>query len=156
MQRTERLYEKTLAYREAVGGPEDSYTLAALRNMLLLSQRALHVSSDNFGSDMLQEIHMMYPQKAVYVGEHALQALIAKGVEHARGYRFPTLRGYALMIFLMLILGHGCADDLLYAWIARTLKEEPISDHARRAERLKANALIWFKHVLDTHDGTEQ
>jgi hypothetical protein len=152
MQRTERLYEKTLAYREAVGGPGDSYTLAALRNILLLSQRTLHLSSDNFVSDMLQEIHMMYPQKAAYVGERALEALIGKGVEHARGYRFPTLRGYALIIVLMVAFGHGCADDPLYPWIARTLNDGMIKDEAARAKRLEAKALTWFKHVLTNFD----
>ena len=152
MQRAERLYEKTLAYREAVGGPEDKYTLAALRNILLLSQRALHLSSDNFVSDMLHELHMMYPQKAAYVGEHALEALIAIGMERARAFRFPTLRGYALIIVLMLAFGHACVDDPLYPWIARTLNDDMIKDEAARAKRLEGKALTWFKHVLTNFD----
>jgi hypothetical protein len=148
MQRAERLYERTLAYREAVVGPGDSYTLAALRNISLLSQRVLNLSSDNFVSDMLHEIHRVYPQKAAFLGEHPLEALIREGVERARAYRFPTLRGYALMIVLMLAFGHGCAIDPLYPWIGRTLSDEMIKDEGAREKRLEAKALTWLKHVL--------
>ena len=53
---------------------------------------------------------------------------------------------------LMLAFGHGCADDPLYPWIARTLQDEAITDGAARATYLEAKALTWLEHVLAYFD----
>src|SRR6185295_17172578 len=47
MERAERLYEKTMDYREKVAGEQDEYTLNALRRILDLAQKPLaYPSSD--------------------------------------------------------------------------------------------------------------
>jgi hypothetical protein len=148
MQRAERLYEKTMDYREKVAGPEDAYTLRALRNISVLARQPLELSSDNFVPAMRQEIARVYPQKAVYVGDEGINALIRKGVDGARRQRFSTIRGATLVIVLMLAFGHGCGADPLYPWIARTLKDEAITDPETRAKRLEKKALTWLEHVL--------
>ena len=52
------------------------------------------------------------------------------------------------MVALMIAFGHGCTEDPLYPWIARTLKDERITDATERAERLERKAVTWLKHVL--------
>jgi hypothetical protein len=148
MQRAERLYEKTREYREKVAGPEDAYTLRALSNISVFARQPLRVSLTNFVPDVLEEMAYVYPQKKAYVGEVGLEALIREGGAAARRYGFSTDRAVTLLVVLMFAFGHGCFDDPLYPWIAKTLVDEAISDPEARAKRLEKKALTWLDHVL--------
>ena len=148
MQRANRLYEKTTDYREKVVGPEDAYTLRALRNISVLARHPLPLSAENFAPAMREQITRVYPQKAVYIGDAGLDALIDEGIDRAKGFHFSTDRANALFVVLMLAFGHGCSEDPLYPWISRTLSDERISDPEARAKRLEQKALTWLDHVL--------
>lgn len=152
MQRAEQLYERTLDYREKVAGPDDAYTLRALRNISILARQPLELSSDDFFPAMRREIARVYPQKAAYVGDEGIEVLIRKGIDGARRQRFSTIRGVTLVIVLMLAFGHGCGADPLYPWIAKTLRDEVITDPDARAQHLEKKALIWLEHVLAYFD----
>ncbi len=148
MRRADLLYEKTLDYREKVAGPDDAYTLEAYRKIAIRDQQPLNISSEDLAYTMQREIERLYPQKAAYVGEAGLEALILEGIKEARLHGFSAARGVMVIIMLMLALGHGCTDDPLYPWIARTLKNEAITDPEARAGRLEKRALIWLDNVL--------
>lgn len=148
MQRAEQLYERTLDYRDKVAGPEDAYTLKALSNISVLARQPLTISSEDFVPAMRQEITRVYPQKAAYIGDESLEALIREGLDEARRQNFATVRGATLVVVLMLAFGHGCGADPLYPWIARTLQDEAISDPEARTRRLEKKALTWLEHVL--------
>jgi hypothetical protein len=152
MQRAERLYERIMDYRAKVAGPEDAYTLSALRNIRAFASQPLAQYLEDFVPNMLREIAHIYPEKAAYVGNDGLLPLIRKGVAGARVQRFSTTRGMALVVVLMLAFGHGCGTDPLYPWIARTLRDEAITDPAARAKRLEKKALTWLEHVLAYFD----
>lgn len=156
MQRAEHLYEKVLDYQGNVSGPDDLNTRVALGNISLLTQQPLTYSSNDFAPGMLRAMAYIYPKKAAYLGEEALQALIRESYVVAQAARFPTSRGYAMMVVLMYMFGHGCADDPLYPWIANTLRDGKIIDSGVRAERLEKKALTWLDHVLtNTREGTQ-
>jgi hypothetical protein len=148
MERAEMLYERTMHYRENVAGPKDEFTLQALRGIRVWADQPLPLSRENFIPSMLQEINRIYPQKADYVGQDALEALIHEGGREALKHHFSMERGVTLVVVLMLAFGHGCASDPLYPWIARTLNDEAITDPAARAKRLETKALTWLDHVL--------
>jgi|PlaIllAssembly_1097288.scaffolds.fasta_scaffold24793_4 hypothetical protein len=152
MQRAERLYDTTMDYREKVAGPEDAYALQALRNVAAFARQPLTISADDFIPAMLREIALIYPEKAAYVGDQSLSALIRKAVDGARIQRFSTIRGMALVVVLMIAFGHGCGADPLYPWIARTLRDEAITDAETRAKRLEKKALTWLEHVLTNYE----
>ncbi|MBK8898753.1 MAG: hypothetical protein IPN66_16430 [Candidatus Competibacteraceae bacterium] len=148
MERAESLYEKIVDYREKVIGPDDIYALKALRNVSMLAQQPLLIPSEEFVAYMRQEIARVYPQKAAYVGQEGIDALIRKGMDGARRQRFSTTRAATLIVVLMLAFGHGCGADPLYPWINRTLKDELIDNPEVRAKRLEKKALTWLEHVL--------
>ena len=148
MDRAGYLYQRTLHYRQNVGGPEDEYTLRALGNLRTWAQQASLPIEKSFVSDMLREINRIYPQKAAYVGEDALEALINEGRQEASKYGFTTPRENSLIVVLVLAFGHGCTHDPLYPWIARTLTDEAIINPVTRAKRLETKALTWLDHVL--------
>lgn len=152
MDRAEKLYERTRDYREKVAGPEDAYTLKALRSISVWARQPLPFSSDEFVPAILREMADIYPQKAAYVGEEKLESLIREGIERARSHEFAAVRGLALSVVLMFAFGHGCYDDPLYPWIARTLEDDAITDPAARAKRLETKALTWLDHVVAYFD----
>jgi len=119
----------------------------------LPNQPLSYNNSENFVSGMLQEMTNIFPQKAAYLGNEALLALIHKGYAVAQQARFPSARAYTLIIALMYGFGHGCTNDPLYPWIANTLKDEKIIDPASRADRLERKALTWLDHVLANLSG---
>lgn len=155
MDRAESLYRKSMDYREKVAGPNDAYTLNALRNITVLAKQPLTIPTEDFPVAMLREITLVYPEKAAYVGDQGILALIRKGMDGARMQRFSTPRGIALVILLMFTMGHGCGSDPLYPWIAQTLRDEAIKDPSGRAQRLETKALIWLDHVLANFEKAE-
>jgi hypothetical protein len=148
MERAEQIHQEVLDYQEKVYGPQAVNVRTALEALLVLAQKPITFSADNFVGDMLQEIKRAFPQKAAFVGDDALTALVREGRTEARKYRFPTLRGDGLLVTLKFAFGHGCTDDPLYPWISRTLIDEKIIDPAARAKRLENKAVTWLEHVL--------
>ena len=147
MQRAEQIYAKVLDYLEKVSGPEDVNTRRALGSLRDLAQRPVTFSTNDFVPGMLREIQCGFPQKADYIGDRALTALIREGCAEARKYCFP-LRGEALVVTLMFAFGLGCTDDPLYPWISNTFKDERIMNPTARTERLERKAVTWLEHVL--------
>ena len=150
MQRAERLYEKVIDYQDKVSGPDGVNTREALRHLMYLAQQPLIFTAKDFIPSMLREMANVFPQKAAYVGEEALAALIRESCAVAKWARFPTSRSYALMAMLMFVIGHGCADDPFYPWIADTMKDENISEPSIRAARLEKQILAWLDQALAT------
>jgi hypothetical protein len=146
MERAERLYQNTLVYQERVSGPDGINTRRALNELLVLvKQPDAFLSSQP--ADLREEMTRAFPQKAIYVGETGLTGLIEESLDEARQYDFPAGRAEALVVVLKFAFGHGCTDDPLYPWIARTLKDEKIVDPTARAERLEKKAVTWLEHV---------
>jgi hypothetical protein len=148
MQRADQLFQKILEYRQTVAGPEDSFTFKALQQIRDLARQLPAISASGFVSEMLGQIERVYPQKARYVGTPGLEALIHEGIDRARRAGFSIGRQTALIVVLMLSFGHGCAEDPLYPWIARTLQDPAIVDPPARADRLMRRAVTWLDHVL--------
>lgn len=148
MERAEQIHQWVLDYQEKVYGPEAANVRKALEALLLMAQRPVTFSEENFVRGMFQEMKQIFPQKAAYVGDEALTVLIGRARVEAWKHRFPTIRGEVLMASLKFGFGHECTDDPLYPWISRTLADEMITDPAARAERLEKKAVTWLEHVL--------
>jgi hypothetical protein len=148
MQRAERMYYEILGYQEKVSGPDNRNTRKALADLSVLAQQPVAFSSNDFVAGMIREMTRVFPQRAAYIGEEGLKALIHEGSAEARRHHLSTVRGEALVVVLMFAFGHGCTNDPLYPWIARTLKDERIIDPTARARRLEKKAVTWLDHVL--------
>jgi hypothetical protein len=152
MERADLIYEKTLEYKEKVAGPRDEYALDALKRISVLARESLPVTADNLVPVMLEEMAHTYPQKTDYVGEAGLRVLIHSGITAAKRYGFSSDHARALTVVLMFAFGHGCFDDPLYPWIAKTVRDVGVSDPEAQARRLEKKALTWFDHVLAYFD----
>lgn len=148
MQRAEEIYKAVLDYQGKVSGEKNINVRQALEALLVFAQMPVKFNANNFEVEMLQELTQAFPQKVRYVGEKKLMVLIEKGRAEAQKYYFPDVRGEAMMVILMFAFGHGCPNDPLYPWIARTLEDERINDSTARAKRLEKKAVTWLNHVL--------
>ncbi len=148
MERAELLYEHTLDFLDNVVGPDDRFTLRALQRIASLAKQPPVLSQENLMKDLRLETYRIYPEKAEYIGDQGLGLLIGEGIDKAAGYGMAAPHSQALFCVLMFAFGHGCADDPLYPWISRTLKDERIVDPTARADRLERKAVTWLNHVV--------
>ena len=148
MQRADQLFRETRRYQHDVGGPGDAYTLAALKRLASRIGQPFIAPAEELVSAVLHEVTEVYPQKATYVGEEGLTALIVSAREAAAKHGFFAVREVGVVASLMFAFGRGCIDDPLYPWIARTLKDDRLVDPADRASRLERRARIWLEHAL--------
>lgn len=148
MARAERLYEQVLDYQERVSGPRTAHTRDALRKLAVWGRHVPEFGPAEFIEGAMWELRQLFPRKADYLGDEALRALVHEACGSARDAAFHSSRAHLLMVALMFAFGHGCADDPLYPWIGRTLRDPTIVDPAARATRLERKALTWLDHVL--------
>lgn len=147
-QRAQQLYEKTLDYLEKVVGPKDIFTRQALERISVLARQQPSFSQKNFTTDMLNKTTYIYPEKAAFIGDSALELLIQEAVNEATTNSMIETHRMALFYVLMFAFGHGCTNDPLYPWIARTLRDEKIVGPMARSKRLEKKALTWLDHVI--------
>lgn len=152
MLRAEQIHRGYLEYMQTVSGPGAIYVHKALSELPALARTPLLFSADDFVPGLLREMTRIYPQKAAYVGEPGLTALVREARSEAERYRLTTVRQATLFVVLMFAFGHGCTSDPLYPWISHTLRDPRIASPAARAERLEKKALTWLEHVLARND----
>jgi TPR repeat protein len=156
MERAEALYEKAVEYWEQVVGPDDAYLLAARKNMVSFVQHPLLFAWNDFVTSMLEGIAYVYPQKAAYIGNQALEALIREAIGCAERHRLPTDQGWSLIVALMLAFGHGCDKDLLCPWIAGALAAPVSTDPAVHLQHLKEQAVAWLDFMATRREPGRQ
>jgi len=148
MDRAGNLYDQVLDYQEKVSGPDGLNNREALRNLVFFVGQPNDFSSQNFGTSMIMEMSNIFPQKANYIGKEALVALIRDSCDKAKALGFTTSKGYALMVALTFVFGHGCTDDPLYPWMSSTLKDETVREPNARATQLEQETLAWLNQIL--------
>ena len=155
MQRAEKLFAKTLEYRNQVVGPNEMFALDAIRNLQNLATRPSLFSGD-LVTAMCREVTLVYPQRADYLGAETLDAVVRTSIKTARSYGFAAAPEIAPSVFLLLGFGHGCSADPLYPWIGEALTDPAIASPAARAKLLKREALNWVQRLLAYSDQVVQ
>jgi len=148
MQRADILHDQMTEYLDRVYGPDDEYSLAALRRLSKARPEDYNLTKQDFSNQMMLALRQIYPQKCDYLGDELMKMLIRRGIELARAHSITSVSGTALMIASMLGLGHGFADDPLFPWISATLKDEAVKDPNERAENLQRRIKIYLDRAL--------
>lgn len=148
MDRAKRLYAEVMAYRQQVAGPDDDWTIAALRRLESFAAHPVALRPGHHVADLQVQLAQIYPEKAGYIGTEAMHMLIQSGAGLASHHGFSSVQEVALLIILMFSFGHGCTADPLYPWIATTLSDARLPTPAARAARLEKKARTWLAHVL--------
>lgn len=146
MVRAQQLYEKIIEYQTQVLGDGGVNAQVALRHFMLFMQQPFLLSMRDFGPGMLHILADIFPLKAAYLGEEALQGVVRAGYAQAKARGFPTLRSYGVFVGLMFVCGMGCIADPLYPWISHALNSAETPDVI--AERFNKQTLLWLEKML--------
>jgi len=147
-QRADILHDKMLEFVEEVYGPEDKYSLEAMRRMNQARVEDYNFTKQDFDRQVAAALRHIYPQKCNYMGDETLAALVKRGRERARSYSIVSVNGTALMPALMFALGHGFDNDPLFPWVSKTLKDDSVPDPNERAERLQRKMKVYLGEAL--------
>ena len=148
MGRAQRIHEWHNEYLDRVSGPRASNVHSALRDLLRFTREPLSISANDLEGGLLRAMHAIFPEKAKYVGDDALRALVGEGVAEAKHYAFEGPRPAVLLVVLRFAFGHGCTSDPLYPWISQTLNDDRIVSPGARVERIEKKAITWLEHVV--------
>jgi hypothetical protein len=148
MAKAERLHQESIAYVDAVAGPNYEYSINAFKRARRVSYEDLARPIADLESSSVAGFRAIFPEKYAYVGDSALRQLTREAVEKARMHSVSSQAGILVFAFLMFALGHGFAADPHHPWIASTLAQPPAGDPNRRAERLHSKAMIYLDRVL--------
>ena len=146
MFRAEQLHLLICRYLEKIHGSDNEnidQAIISLTNLLELPQ-----SEANIEMILLKEFKTIFPHRAAYVGDKAMDDFIQTARDRSAEYSLPPVAGAALLVILMSMFGYGCTQDKLYPWISKILLDEKVQDPLARLERLQRKALIWLKELL--------
>jgi hypothetical protein len=139
------LYNKAMDYLDIVSGKDNEHINAALKNVKQepISDFDLF-DRDDFDRYMHTLLHRIFTSKYDYLGKAKVQQLIMQGAEEAGHNGLPTLKGAAIYIGMMFILGSGFASDPLYPWVRDILSDENLKEPEQRANELQRTAMAYL------------
>jgi hypothetical protein len=147
--RAERLHRAALDHLDAIAGPGHRDTLNALRRVRGAAGRPMGFGTEDLRVGLAAKMAALYPEKCAAIGAAAIDRLIDSGLATARRVGMGCFRGEVLCCVLAFALGHGFADDSLYPWVGRTLRDERFAGDADQlAQRLERRALTYLDGVL--------
>jgi hypothetical protein len=140
-----RLHASAVEYTRSVLGEKREHLHAALTR---LSRQGLRdfLRYRPFPESVVEQLHIVFPEKCANVGAETLQALVELAAAMAQKHGIATEPGIALFAILIFLLGHHVDVDPTVPWVEAALKatEEPLNRlaHLEREmwQRLKAVA----------------
>jgi hypothetical protein len=152
VQRADLVYEWLLGLLAVAAGPDREYAKRALARARQLPFEPRPVSSPDFAAQSIALMRDNHPEKVAFVGERALERLIARAHEEAATLGVETDAGVCLLLALMFALGHGVTRDPKYPWVAHTLTNSAVRDPEKRVERLYSKTMTYLDNVLQHID----
>jgi hypothetical protein len=130
MARADRLYEKVMEFVDITSGQQHEYEKLALSRAAQARYENVISFAQRPASDLVGVLYKVYPEKAQYIGEAAVSALVEKAYAIAANRGPSWAKGGALFAGLMFAFGHGCFSDPQYPWIAGSLEKAESRDAA--------------------------
>jgi hypothetical protein len=147
VEKADAAHKWLIDFLEAAGGPDREFAREALsrsRNIPYPYQR-----TSNFQEDAIRMMRATHPQKADFLGDAVLVALLRRAFEEAKQCGIAREDGVALFTGLMFAVGHGVLRDPKYPWVAHTLTNPAIAPE-HRVERLYNKTMTYLDHVLQS------
>lgn len=148
MERADQLFNGMKGYLAEVSGPEHKHLKEAMQRLTQASMDEVVGGKANLQENLLRQLALIYPQKCDYLGEPVLRSLVNHGFRLAEEFSFATDEGRILVVALTFAVGHRFAEDPLYGWIGRRLKDNGRREPEKRIEQLRSKALLYLQHAL--------
>lgn len=148
-ERAEALYTRSCAAMDAIHGPDEVHTRAALVATLAWAQQEQRFPApERMAAHVVNQMAALHPQKAAHAGPQALQMLYASAAQACARHGLAAPRAQMLVAGLHFALGAACLSDPAYRWIAATLADSRLPDPAERGTRLERQAIAWLKAAV--------
>jgi hypothetical protein len=148
MARAERLYDAALIFLDEVQGPDNQYSLAALRRLVEISDGGEDQLRWLSSLDSFEALTLLYPEKCSYIGEAAARETIRLGQSMAHQYACNTALGAALCTGLIFGFGSGVFSDPVYPWILGAVTHPQLKTAEQRTERLLRRVRTYSSAML--------
>lgn len=148
MEKADRLHAVSMKYLDAVAGPDHTYARAALVELQKSGTALARASANDFRGGIVRVMRQLYPQKAEYLGEDRLQAVVDLSLATCRAHGIQSVAGQCLITALVYSLGHAITRDPLYPWVGRTLNDPLVPDPNQRAQKLYSRTKIYMQEAV--------
>jgi hypothetical protein len=146
MVRAERFFDAKNEYLYSVHGPKHQYFIEALRRLRDINLDELVRGKYSLADTAVETVRLVYPEQYEYLGNALLTQIVQQVFVAARNYKLDAPKGMLLLVAFALLVGHGFAEDPLYPWIGRRLRD-PRFD-GTRTEELLDKAMLYLNSVL--------
>lgn len=149
-----RLFDAANDYIDRVIGRDRVPFVRALRRAFERSREPIpELAPAEVDEFILAVLGEVFPERLTYLGEEPLRALIRRGPHVAEQYGLATTRGMALSIMLAYGHGRGFANDPLFPWIEKTLRDPRPKTIEQRVEWLERRARSYLASALAYLEG---
>jgi hypothetical protein len=148
MPRADKLYSRAIQYLDAVAGPDNQFAIAAFRRLKSLVAGSLADGCSESAGRVVEKLNSIHPEKAAYLGQAGLQALVSRSSERALARGISNPQAALLFAVLEFGLGHAFEHDLLYPWIEATLSDTKVASRDDLVLRLHRKAATYLDHVV--------
>jgi hypothetical protein len=142
--RAGQLYDRSKEYFLLVNGKDDEFAVKAIQRALTLSEDSIGTDLADVDSRIASLLQTTYPEKYVYCGPAAIDALLRTVNETAYRYTIATNLGRAIVAGVLFAFGHQADSDPLYPWVGRALRGEGQD----RAVKLHERFEVYLEHML--------
>ena len=150
--RTDKLYDRAMAFLNEAAGKENLYLDRALRKARELPASILSRTGEDrqlsFGDYILKLFYAWYPEKYQAVGDPAIRRLVRQGYQAARGYSLTEEKGITVYLCLIFLLGSVIDRDPQYPWAEQALNDVALTDPARKSDFLYKSAMAHLEKWL--------
>jgi hypothetical protein len=148
MSRADTLHARAAELLDAVTGPDNRLALEALRRLHALAYGGPAAAGALADGGIVQALESVHPQKATYLGQTAMHALMVRSSARAAVRQLSTPAAALLFACLEFSLGHAFERDPLYPWVGATLEDEKLTKPDPMIARLYRKAATYLDHVV--------
>lgn len=148
-ERAEALFTSSCAAADAVHGPQDRHWRDSLVALLRWSREEAQPEPETgLGHHVISVLVSLHPQKAAYVGEEALRALVIEAAADCSEYGLDARRALTLFCALKFAFGANCHSDPAHPWLARVLTDDRLPDPRMRQAALRQALAAWLSDFV--------
>lgn len=149
MSRAIGLFNAVNDYIDCVIGRDRKPYMRALRRAYEAVQEPMVVNGSDYEDVVFGLLAKISPERVENLGEEVLRALVRRGPNLAEQLGLTLDRGAVLAVLMAYALGHEFANDSLYPWVEKTLRDSRIRTPEMRVEWLERRGRMYLEYAVE-------
>jgi hypothetical protein len=146
LDRITRVFEKSVQYLDATGGPKCSWLIRAKLRVRKQDMSVLdgEVHPRARAARIGEALEWLYPQKVSAVGDKALREVVKLAIKRTAARGAASTRAALIDAVHMFFLGFGYLEDPCYPWTGTTLADPAVGPIEKRFVRMHDLSLAYL------------